>query len=299
VAMGSVKPAGPGEILRAVQKDESYLTQLQQSISSLGLDIFGPQIWIKYKSLCEPATRFLYYSVTTLSDYQTLGEEYTGLIQVVNKKNRLPSKLLRLVMIFFQTFGPHLLKYWFKNLESNVKRNTPNFDTKARLRILKLLPLIEQLIDYVDKINVCIFYFHGTFYHFAKRLTGISYVKYMGDDKKPDNTRGGFRVLGLVATSHLVLNILYTFYKNRNILKRDAEEETIHIEDTPNEYISPKERCSLCLDKLGSRGVTTTTPCGHLFCWTCILESLQRNPECPLCRQPVQSNRVVPCRNYN
>eukprot|EP00092_Neocalanus_flemingeri_P026155 GFUD01028346.1.p1 GENE.GFUD01028346.1~~GFUD01028346.1.p1 ORF type:complete len:298 (-),score=38.42 GFUD01028346.1:65-958(-) len=297
--MASIKPAGPGEILRSVQKDESYLTKLYQSISSLGLEIFGPQIWIKYKSLCEPATRFLYYSVTTLSDYQTLGEEYTGLIQVQHRKTQLPSKLMRLVMIFLQTFGPQLLKYWFKNLEKTVKRNTLNLDKEETARILKILPLLEQLTDYADKINVCIFYFHGTFYHLAKRFTGISYVKYMGADSKQDTTRGGFRVLGHVATVHLVLNILYSFYKNRDILKQDVNDANKDEEDTSDVYVSPKERCSLCLDKLGSRGITTATPCGHLFCWTCILESLQRNSECPLCRQPVESNRVVPCRNYH
>eukprot|EP00090_Calanus_glacialis_P046307 TRINITY_DN9037_c0_g1_i1.p1 TRINITY_DN9037_c0_g1~~TRINITY_DN9037_c0_g1_i1.p1 ORF type:complete len:298 (-),score=42.45 TRINITY_DN9037_c0_g1_i1:98-991(-) len=297
--MSNIDPAGPGEILRAVQKDESYINKMHQNISSLGLEIFGPQTWIKYKSLCEPATRFLYYAVTTLSDYQTLGEEYTGLIQVVHRKNKLPSKFMRLLMIFLQTFGPHLLKYWFKNLQLTVKRNPLQFDKEAVRRISNLLPVLEQMTEYVDKINVCIFYFHGSFYHLAKRLTGISYVKYIGADSKQDTTRGGFRVLGLVATVHLALNILYTFYKNRNIHNQETKENNNSTEDTSDTYIPPKDRCSLCLDKLGSRGITTTTPCGHLYCWTCILESLQRNPECPLCRQPVESNRVVPCRNYH
>jgi len=298
--MSSINPAGPGEILRSVQKDESYLTKLHQSISNLGLEIFGPQVWIRYKALCEPATRFLYYSVTTLCDYQTLGEEYTGLIQVVHRKKQLPSKLIRLIMIFLQTFGPHVLKYWLRNLENTVKRNSLNLDKEASMRILKLLPMMEQLTEYVDKINVCIFYFQGTFYHLAKRLTGISYIKFGGTNSKPDNTREGFRVLGLVTTFHLVLNILYSFYKHRNILKQDLKEDVSNAtEDTSNVYISPKERCSLCLDKLGTRGITTATPCGHLYCWTCILESLQRSTECPLCRQTVQSNRVIPCRNYH
>ena len=191
--MGHIEPAGPGEILRSVQKDESYLNSLHQNISSLGLEIFGPQTWIKYKALCEPATRFLYYSVTTLSNLQTLGEEYTGLIQVDLGKNRLPSKFMRLLMIFLQTFGPHILKYWFKNLQETVKRNPLNFDKDSVRRISNLLPILEEWTEYVDKINISIFYFHGTFYHLAKRLTGISYVKYNGEGSKPDTTRGGFR----------------------------------------------------------------------------------------------------------
>ena len=191
--MSRIEPAGPGEILRSVQKDESYMNSLHQNISSLGLEIFGPQTWIKYKSLCEPATRFLYYAVTTLSDLQTLGEEYTGLIQVNHGKNKLPSKFMRLLMIFLQTFGPHFLKYWFKNLQETVKRNPLNFDKDSVRRISNLLPILEEWTEYVNKINISIFYFHGTFYHLAKRLTGVSYVKYNGEGSKPDTTRGGFR----------------------------------------------------------------------------------------------------------
>jgi len=296
--MSLIEPAGPGEILRSVQKDESYMNSLHQNISSLGLEIFGPQTWIKYKSLCEPATRFLYYAVTTLSDLQTLGEEYTGLIQVNHGKNKLPSKFMRLLMIFLQTFGPHFLKYWFKNLQETVKRNPLNFDKDSVRRISNLLPILEEWTEYVNKINISIFYFHGTFYHLAKRLTGVSYVKYNGEGSKPDTTRGGFRILGLVASVHLALNIVYSFYKNRNILGEGRSDNNNSCEEPAPSYVPPRQRCSLCLDKLGSRGVTTTTQCGHLFCWTCILESLHRNPECPLCRQPVQSSRVVPCRNY-
>jgi len=296
--MSKIQPAGPGEILRAVQKDESYLNRIQQDVSSLGLDLFGPQIWIKYKSLSEPTVRFLYYAITTLSDFQTLGEEYTGLIQVTSR-NRIPSKVTRLVMIFLQTFGPYVIKFWAKNLRNTLEQNPWKCDQVIVNKIKDLLPLMEDVASFVDKINVCIFYFHGVFYHLAKRLTGVRYVKYNLGESKPDNTRGGFRVLGIAATVHLALNIIYTFYKHRNNLSRVKPENNNRSEEVVQaSYVPPRERCSLCLDRLGSRGITTATPCGHLYCWTCIMESLHRNPECPLCRQPVDKSRVVPCRNY-
>jgi peroxin-10 len=55
--------------------------------------------------------RFLYYAATTLSGYQTLGEEYSGLIQIVASADRvrMPSLPRRFLMVFLQTFGPKIL----------------------------------------------------------------------------------------------------------------------------------------------------------------------------------------------
>jgi hypothetical protein len=56
--------------------------------------------------------RFLYYAATTLSGYQTLGEEYSGLIQIVaaaTGRVRTPSLPRRFLMVFLQTFGPRIL----------------------------------------------------------------------------------------------------------------------------------------------------------------------------------------------
>uniref|UniRef100_T1JNA0 RING-type domain-containing protein n=1 Tax=Strigamia maritima TaxID=126957 RepID=T1JNA0_STRMM len=49
-----------------------------------------------------------------------------------------------------------------------------------------------------------------------------------------------------------------------------------------DDYSDPSQRCSLCLEK---RINSTTTPCGHLFCWHCIVEWVLNKPECPLCRE--------------
>lgn len=54
-----------------------------------------------------------------------------------------------------------------------------------------------------------------------------------------------------------------------------------------------QRKCTLCLEELRDPGVTT---CGHVFCWTCIGDWVREKPECPLCRQAVLEQHILPLR---
>ncbi|KAL9632101.1 MAG: hypothetical protein Q9164_005520, partial [Protoblastenia rupestris] len=56
---------------------------------------------------------------------------------------------------------------------------------------------------------------------------------------------------------------------------------------------SQQRKCTLCLEPMKDPSVTT---CGHVFCWTCILDWVHEKPECPLCRQGVLGQHVLPLR---
>jgi peroxin-10 len=54
-----------------------------------------------------------------------------------------------------------------------------------------------------------------------------------------------------------------------------------------------QRKCTLCLEPMKDPSVTT---CGHCFCWTCIGDWVREKPECPLCRQTVLVQHILPLR---
>lgn len=56
-----------------------------------------------------------------------------------------------------------------------------------------------------------------------------------------------------------------------------------------------QRKCTLCLEAYKNPSVTT---CGHVFCWECVMDWVKEKAECPLCRQSVSAQKVLPLRGY-
>ena len=57
--------------------------------------------------------------------------------------------------------------------------------------------------------------------------------------------------------------------------------------------------CSICFNKIGERN-NCVTPCGHLFCFTCIIEVIRHDSNsCPNCRSAFTENNTIINDNEN
>ena len=52
-----------------------------------------------------------------------------------------------------------------------------------------------------------------------------------------------------------------------------------------------QHECSICYDELGTTN-TCTTPCGHEFCFKCMMAALNHNNTCPCCRSTLREEVV-------
>ncbi|KAL9616244.1 MAG: hypothetical protein Q9160_008870 [Pyrenula sp. 1 TL-2023] len=55
-----------------------------------------------------------------------------------------------------------------------------------------------------------------------------------------------------------------------------------------------QRKCTLCLEPFRDPSVTS---CGHVFCWTCVQDWVKEKAECPLCRQDVLPQKILPLRS--
>ena len=47
------------------------------------------------------------------------------------------------------------------------------------------------------------------------------------------------------------------------------------------------EECCICYESMGNTNITTTA-CGHTFCFSCIIKSMDAKNACPCCRAPLR-----------
>ncbi|XP_075985231.1 peroxisomal biogenesis factor 10 [Anticarsia gemmatalis] len=263
--------AQPAEVLRAWQKDDLYEKQLAESLSKL--------MSSRYASKATPLSSVIYRSLTTLKDLQTLGEEYSGIVQVDESYHKLPTYCSRLISILLSTFGENITRQIIQSAEKQVERNA-TLTSEAQNVILVILKTLGNIMPQIQNIHRGIAYMNGGPMQIGKTLTGIDYVHV-----RPAAAAyyAHLRLLGVVTLLHAFVSCGQTLYRSKKHLEQ--------MRETPNEVDSNKS-CVACLEEIVHPCVL---PCGHIFCLNCSYGALE---SCALCRTPFTKNSVVPLMNY-
>ncbi|CAB4256015.1 similar to Saccharomyces cerevisiae YDR265W PEX10 Peroxisomal membrane E3 ubiquitin ligase, required for for Ubc4p-dependent Pex5p ubiquitination and peroxisomal matrix protein import [Maudiozyma barnettii] len=321
--------ADAASIVQANQKDTQIETILNGKLNDL-LTLTKGQLFTNiYSKHISIASKLLYLSLTTLIGRKTLGEEYVDIF-IVNKKNKgLVKRYQRLVFIIGYTLGPYLLQkllsLWKRHHQ--ILNEDDDHDDSNNDGQLSWEAITNSLLD----IHMLIFYFKGAYYDMSRRVSGLRYVTghHLTNDEKRIRERNSktYKVLGSVLLlqslsnyiplvkylGQLLTNSIFKHnYRDTNIKSSDQtrinekigiikgvpEESKYHHIDLSDgncfKFIPESSRkCILCLSDISD---PSSAPCGHIYCWKCIINWCTEKEECPLCRQICKPQQVIPLR---
>lgn len=107
-----LKCASQAEILRSHQRDDDFVKYLREKLSEISENLGVHRTLLQYIRSDIPL-KLLYFVFTSGMGNQTLGEEYTGIVQANLEQRRVPTLTVCLAReIHCNKLSDNLIKFW-------------------------------------------------------------------------------------------------------------------------------------------------------------------------------------------
>ncbi|CAE6515343.1 unnamed protein product [Rhizoctonia solani] len=329
----SFPPATQAQIIRSNQKDLQHIAQLREQIYDVLRNYLGSRWLHRREAEIELLANALYSITTSLRATQTLGEEYVGVWAYDSNRKSLPSRRLRAALALLsmlpgyisaklsgQAPSGSLLQACLRTLpaivETAVEVNLVFFYlTGTYYNLTKRLLGVRYMSSTLPDPNarppsysflgilMCIRLLHRLYALLDKQLKSLEPLPPVA----PTNALAlsDSQPLLIPRDTDIQQHQYIDSRRVTEILQRPVENSEIPPDVESDEFTSlhiaginpglrAGRRCALCLEE---RTATTSTECGHLFCWSCIVGWGDEKAECPLCRQSLKTTRLLPVYN--
>lgn len=293
------------QIIRSQQKDELYISGINEELQEIIKQLTGIRYWIKWQKTINHFNTFIYYLLTTAAGKQSLGEEYCHIIQIFDKT--IPTFFRRFLLSLGYAFSFKLVKFFEKLI---IKFGVIHGDED------NINQHIKCILELIARINRSIFFLNGIYPDIFKRLFSIQYLSttinrslftltYNNSDNNDNST---INLMASLSIMQLVLSFYYQYkimivQQQRHNLKKSAKKiecltTNLNTQTTNIEYDidSFKRKCILCTFEFN---IPTLLLCGHVFCWNCINDWLTLKDECPVCKSNIDKRQCTFLRNFS